>query len=154
MQTLPASIPHISLASATSETFSKSPDSTSNKKGHIMDYASENYASESNIITTYSGFDAWLSSFKPSSTTTTPKNTVACQRNKASPLRGQQNPIVHSSVTHADDLGYVTLKITGLRRITGSTTLLDQEVILPRISWRTSLVQLNIMIRERGKLIS
>ncbi|KAI7976506.1 hypothetical protein EIK77_000073, partial [Talaromyces pinophilus] len=151
MQSLPVPSAPISLASAANETFStpRSADSTGSKKGHIMDNPSEKSASESNIITTYGGFDAWLSSFKPSSTATPPKKPGTYQRIEATRPNGQQNPRIHSSLARPDYLGYVTLKITGLRRIMGSTTLSDQEVILPHISWRTSLVQLSLMIQER-----
>lgn len=113
--------------------------------------------SDREIITSYSGFDDWLSTFIPSGTNVqsmpshTPRLTEIEDTSTAE--RPQQLKFLEPSATQLGVLGYVDLKITRLRKKVGSDEVSDQEVVLPHLSWATSLVKLNQIVQELGASI-
>jgi hypothetical protein len=105
------------------------------------------------IITSYSGFDDWLTNFKPSDANIKSRQSLVPELTKSDDTSitdlYQELKTVETSIKPGG-LGYVNLKITGLRKKVGSNIAPDQEVLLPHLPWVTSLVQLNQILQSLG----
>jgi hypothetical protein len=96
----------------------------------------------------------WLRTFQPSTVNTAQKQFRPSGEIKTDdiPMKGKAPKYNSFEPDHTapDNLGYVNLKITGLRRRTGRSGGTNEEVVLPNVPWRTSLVQLNRMVQDLG----